>query len=105
MIIEFPKKYNVRKANGIDIFFVTVPPDNKAALLTILTTQPWISVVFPADDGESLCLRISKAYIITDEQAHDALCRLCEHVMSPPVDVDMTVWGDALDGGADEVAP
>jgi hypothetical protein len=97
MIIEFPKKYSVRKANGVDIFFATVPHESVEAFLALLAEQPWIRTVFSADDSESVGIRISNAYTVTDEQAHDALCRLCEHVMSPPVDVDMTVWGDALE--------
>lgn len=86
MVIEFPKKYSVRKANGVELYFVTVPPENRNELTNVLGKQAWINRVIPSDDNESFIINLSKAYTITDQQAIDALCRLCEHVMSP-VDV------------------
>ena len=81
MIIEFPKKYNVIGADRM--FTVTVPDEYADSLLSMIKRQPWIKAswfVLP-DDKAIICI-ISSAYDVTDEQAHDALCRLCEHVMS-----------------------
>lgn len=47
MVIEFPKKYSVRKANGVELYFITVPPDNRSDLLDTLNRQAWISRAIP----------------------------------------------------------
>ena len=100
MIIEFPKKYDVRMHAGIDGgLFVSVPNEYRQALIDVIEQQPWIQLV--SKFCQDLHVYISRAYVITDQQAHDALCQLCEHVMSPPVEVDREVWGDAIGGVAE----
>lgn len=89
MIIEFPKKYTVRMVHD-GIFFVYVPAEHKVAVYELLAKQPWLKVY--NDEVGALNCYISPAYDITPEQAHDALCRLCEHVMTPDVEVDREVW-------------
>lgn len=97
MVIEFPKKYSVKKWHD-RYFTISVPVEKVRPLLDLLNQQPWLANVFGPDlANKDIKCTTSAAYDVTDEQAHDALCRLCEHVMSPPADVDMTVWGDALE--------
>lgn len=95
MIIEFPKKYDVRMVDGRAGALVELPAEYRAAAMELFNAQPWINEASPL--LSSINVYISRAYEITTEQAHTALCRLCEHIMSPPVEVDPEVWGDALD--------
>lgn len=95
MIIEFPKKYDVRMHGYVsDGAFISIPGEHRQALIDTLNQQDWIQFVFTST--ADLHVLISAAYEISAEQAHAALCQLCEHVMSPPVDVDREVWGDVL---------
>ncbi len=90
MIIEFPKKYTVKMVHE-KIFFVYVPMECKSAIYELLAKQPWLKAYDDHEVGAINCY-ISPAYDVTSEQAHDALCRLCEHVMAPDVEVDREVW-------------
>jgi len=96
MIIEFPRKYSIRLAADCSTAIVTVPAEYTGALIKLLKQQPWISRAEPL--LEHIDVSISRAYDINVGQARSALCQLCEHVMSPPVEVDRDVWGDALGG-------
>lgn len=91
MIIEFPKKYTVTQVTP-DLYLLSVPTDTISALIALLNQQPWLRVYpyYPENMGVH-CL-VSPAYDITPEQAHDALCRLCEHIMTPDTEVDREVW-------------
>jgi len=102
MVIEFPKKYSVKKVGIYNAFYVTVPSEYVKEMTELIAKQAWISAAYPPDTIESFYVMISDAYEVSEQQAHDALCRLCEHVMSPPV--DMAVWGEAL-GGTESDAP
>jgi len=102
MIIEFSKKYHVKKwCDGY--FAISVPVEKVQPLLDLLNQQQWLANVFSPDvANKDIKCATSAAYDVTDEQAQAALCRLCEHVMSPPVEVDLTVWGDALGDAKEE---
>lgn len=94
MIIEFPKKYKVTVYFDSDpVAFVDVPAEYRQELAKPLMMQPWASVRM--SDNTTMVVSISRAYDITADQAHAALCQLCEYVMSPP-EVDREVWGDVL---------
>jgi hypothetical protein len=100
MIIEFPKKYSVRMFDGtgsvaVGGAFVSLPAEYRAEAMGLFSRQPWINGVYSKPSGD-IHVYISRAYEITDEQAYAALRQLCEHVMSPPVEVDREVWGDAV---------
>lgn len=98
MVIEFPKKYTVAYLGRW--FEISIPTEFVAPLTEVLMAQAWLSNVFSPDPANpNIKCVASDAYDVTDEQAYAALCRLCEHVMLPPVDMD--IWGDAL-GGATE---
>jgi hypothetical protein len=95
VIIEFPKKYKVVVFFDSDpVAFVDVPSEYHQALADLLMRQPWIDAV--RREFSTAQVSISRAYEITSEQAHAALCQLCEHVMSPPAEVDRDVWGEAI---------
>jgi hypothetical protein len=97
MIIEFPKKYTVACVGRW--FEISIPTEFVAPLTSALMRQTWLSHVFGPDPANpNIKCVASDAYDVSIKQAHDALCCLCEHVMSPPVEVDMAVWGEALGG-------
>jgi len=96
MIIEFPKRYKVFVGMYGDCV-VDIPVEYAAPLIVLFNQQPWIvALIQPAEDGYPIIFRLSGAYEITIEQARDAINRLCEHVMCPPVELDKEIWGEAL---------
>lgn len=89
MIIEFPQKYSV--VHRQEFFTVSVPDQFRGEMVELLEKQQWIQFTISAAD---IMVFISKAYEITDKQTYDALCQLCEYIISPPVEVDEEVWGE-----------
>lgn len=86
MIIEFPKKYSVVPSPNNIYFTVSVPVENVKQVHELIKQQPWVSNAFI--HGDTMTVFTSAAYEITQQQAVDALSKLCEYVMSPPVQVD-----------------
>lgn len=86
MIIEFPKKYDVQFISHY--FVVSVPAEYAEELESLIKSQPWVNIVGDRFAKGNFDVYISKAYEITTEQAKQALERLCEYVMSPPVQID-----------------
>lgn len=83
MIIEFPAKYHIKGSGGS--FTVSIPRDLYPYMVAALRRQPWINGIYPDDWG--IDVFVSRAYEISERQAIDALSRLCEFVMSPPVEM------------------
>lgn len=91
MIIEFPKKYDVTQVTP-NLYLLSVPADTTRALLALLNQQPWLRVYPYRPENLGVHCLVLSAYDVTSEQAYDALCKLCEHVMAPDVEVDRDVW-------------
>lgn len=100
MIIEFPRKYTI-KSFIEGIFHVSVPEDKVHSLLATLVGQPWLASATYVKSSKQIICFVSGAYDVSDEQAYDALCKLCEHVMDPPA--DLSVWEEAL--SSEDYAP
>ncbi len=96
MNIEFPERYHIHEIVPT-MYDITVPNEYAAALLNILKQQRWVVNAFPF--RTRITVIISEAYEVNSDQAHEALCRLCEHVMQPAADVDIEIWGEVLKGG------
>lgn len=91
LIINFPKKYSVRHC-VLETWEVSIPTEYREQLREILNAQGWIQKVI--DQQVRFVVVISLAYEVTVEEANDALCQLCESVMSPQVELYPEVWSD-----------
>lgn len=87
LIIEFPRKYNV-KHDGANMYTVSVPLDIANEILATIRSQPWISNVFHPFGNGKLSVYVSYAYDVNTEQAIGALSRICEHIMEPQPEMD-----------------
>ena len=101
MIIEFPKKYSVKRspARNFFAFNVQVPKEYEAEAVTLLRQQPWAESVYgsPGPISGSILVFVSLAYEISEAQAIDALSRLCESILSPQVEMDADLAGELED--------
>lgn len=87
LIIEFPRKYNVRH-DGANMYTVSAPRDIADEVLATIKSQPWISTAHQPWESGKLSVYVSYAYDVSTEQAIGALGRICEHIMEPQPEMD-----------------